>query len=355
MPLAGPLFEHGLARGDAAQPERPEQQRHQPLRQQHDHQHEGHADDQLPCEGHVAAEVGRGHVDQHRANQRPPERAPPAQRDPDDQLGAQREPGEFRRHHAAEGAVAEARDAGDRRHGGQQHDLDHRRRNAQVGAARLVVADGGQHPPGVAAHQQPAQHAEQGQHAARHPVPGLDREIEALVAGQARAGACPLPARQQQLRQHDRQDQRDDGCEERRRAAIERQPAHQRPDRRTDHDGRAQRQQRRRGTEAAVREHQPGRIGADAEEGRLAEAQVARVAPEQVDRDRGNGEEEGLDEDVEQVGVEHPRPGDDQRQADAAQHRNPAARTQPCAQRRRRGSHCNAFSHAQTPSGECAA
>ena len=55
-----------------------------PARHHHDDGHEGHADDQFPDEGQVAAQVGRADVDQQRAEHRPDHRAAAAERHPDD-------------------------------------------------------------------------------------------------------------------------------------------------------------------------------------------------------------------------------------------------------------------------------
>ncbi|KAG0944245.1 hypothetical protein G6F31_014618 [Rhizopus arrhizus] len=139
---------HGNCR--AAPPERRRQQRQQPARQQQDHQDERHAQQQLPQERQVPAQVRARHIDEDGAQYRAPDGAASAQRHPDDQLRAEHESCQLRRHHAAERAIAEPRQAG---HGAahyQQHDPPVGGVQAQVAATRFIVAQRHQDAPAVA-------------------------------------------------------------------------------------------------------------------------------------------------------------------------------------------------------------
>ena len=198
----------------AASPAQPPQQarqgRQQALRQQHDHQDEGHAEKQLPDEGQAAAQVGAAPLDQQRAEHRPDQGAAPAERDPDDHLGAEHEAGQLRRDHAAETCVAETCEAGDGGGGDQQHDLQAGRVDAQVGAARFVVANRCQQAPAIAPHEEPGTGSEQHEHTTSDAKPGLQTQVGHGVAGEARTRAGEGAAREQQLRHHDGQHQRND-------------------------------------------------------------------------------------------------------------------------------------------------
>jgi hypothetical protein len=101
--------------------------------------------------------------------------------------------------------------------------------------------------------------------------------------------------------------QRHDTRVDLRRAVEEGEPpdrcAHQRR-RRHRHDDRPRRRER---PLDIVGEREGHRIDADAEERRLAECQNARIAPEEVDRDRRDREEERLGEDLLRVVIENER------------------------------------------------
>ena len=144
------------------------------LGRDHDHEHEGDSDDELPHERHVPAQVGGAHVDQQRADHRPDQRAAPPERHPDHELGAEHEPGVLGRHHhlhAREGVARDRRDDG-RDH--QQQDLHPGHVESQVLAARLVLADGHQHAPGIAADEQPGSGGHHHEEHAGDPEPGVE-------------------------------------------------------------------------------------------------------------------------------------------------------------------------------------
>ncbi|KAG1447948.1 hypothetical protein G6F57_016951 [Rhizopus arrhizus] len=206
---------------------------------------------------------------------RAPDGAASAQRHPDDQLRAEHESCQLRRHHAAERAIAEPRQAG---HGAahyQQHDPPVGGVQAQVAATRFIVAQRHQDAPAVAAHHDPRQQGHHRQRSRRNHIPGLKRQVERLVARQAGRRPGIGAAGQHQLHQHDGQHQRDDRREEWRRPPIERQPPrHQRKQRRGTHCRQCgQRSGTRR--KPIMREGQAGGIGAHAKKGRLAERQMA--------------------------------------------------------------------------------
>ncbi|KAG1388907.1 hypothetical protein G6F60_013537 [Rhizopus arrhizus] len=140
-------------------------------------------------------------------------------------------------------------------------------------------------------------------------------------------------AGQHQLHQHDGQHQRDDRREEWRRPPIERQPPrHQRKQRRGTHCRQCgQRSGTRR--KPIMREGQAGGIGAHAKKGRLAERQMAGVAPQHIHRHRRHRKKQRLDQHVEQVGVEQPGAGHGKGEARGCQPR------QSLAARRARGRH----------------
>ncbi|KAG1245263.1 hypothetical protein G6F65_021327 [Rhizopus arrhizus] len=113
---------------------------------------------------------------------RAPDGAASAQRHPDDQLRAEHESCQLRRHHAAERAIAEPRQAG---HGAahyQQHDPPVGGVQAQVAATRFIVAQRHQDAPAVAAHHDPRQQGHHRQRSRRNHIPGLKRQVERLVA-----------------------------------------------------------------------------------------------------------------------------------------------------------------------------
>ncbi len=333
--------------GPAHQPGRPAHacghHRRQTLRQEHDHRDEGRADQQLPEKGQRSRQVRRGHVDADGAEDRPEQRPATAERRPDQQLGAQQEAGQLGRHDVGEGGIAEARHRADRAGRDHHPDLHARHRDAEIGAAFLVLADRHQHAAEVAPDEEPAHGRHDDQIAAGDPEPRFVAPVVGREGGKPARRAGELAAGEDQLNEDDWQREGDDGGIERRRAVIEGEPADQRRRRHGDHDAERQSQDRPARAETVMREHQRAGIGADAEEGRLAEGQDAGVAPEHVDGHRQCGEEEGAHQNAGHVGVDVER-----RRADH----------DGCCQRadRRRPVRCvraAALSQGRAPSAEC--
>jgi hypothetical protein len=70
-------------------------------------------------------------------------------------------------------------------------------------------------------------------------------------------------------------------------------------------DAHAERQSRRSGIEAEMREGEARRIGAGREERRLPEGEDAHIPPEQVDSERNGGVEQRARQHVDGIGVEY--------------------------------------------------
>ena len=81
--------------------------------QHDDDQDEGHADDQFPDERKAAGEIGAGDFDHQGAHHRADQRAAPAERHHDHELGAEHEAGILRRGDAAEADIAKTGQCGD--------------------------------------------------------------------------------------------------------------------------------------------------------------------------------------------------------------------------------------------------
>jgi hypothetical protein len=99
---------------------------------------------------------------------------------------------------------------------------------------------------------------------------------------------------------------------------IKRQPTHHRRDDDGDANACDQRQRRIAGAEACMREYQSGRIGSDTEKSRLPEGQDARVAPENIHRQRNRRIQESPDQAIDHVSRQHVGAGGDQQQHDPA-------------------------------------
>jgi hypothetical protein len=269
------------------------------------------ADDQFPDIGQAAGEVGACDLDAKRADDGADDRAAAAERDHDDQPRPEREACVLGCRDRAERGIAEAGKSRD--DGGQHQDNDAGARgiDAEIGAARVVVAKRGEEAAGIAAHDDQRRDGDGDQAEAREAEPILEREIERLEADEPAGRAGERAAGIQDLHQHDRNDQGDDRGIERRRTWIERQPAGQCGHRHRDDDGGAERHERLPGAEAIFGESDCQRIDADPEKRRLAEGQRAAIAPHDVDGDRRDRNEERSDQDIHQICVEQQRRHDD--------------------------------------------
>ena len=135
---------------------------------------ERNADDQFPDVRQAAGEVGAGDLDAQRADDRSDDRAAAAERDHDDQPRPEREACVLGCRDRAECGIAEAGKTGD--DGGQYQDNDAGARgiDAEIGAARVVVAKRAQEAPGVALHDDQRHHGNGDQAQAREPKPILE-------------------------------------------------------------------------------------------------------------------------------------------------------------------------------------
>ena len=219
-----------------AAPEQARDRRQQALRHHDDHEHERDAEDQLPDKRQVAAEIGRAEVDHQRAEHRPQHRAAAAERDPDDQFGAELEADHLGRHHHAVARIDITGHRADARQRDHQHDLHARRVEPEVFAARFVLADRHQQASGVAAHETQRGQCGEQQKPRGDPEPGADIEIETFEPRQAAARTGERAAGEDHLRGDDRQHQRDHRCIQWRGTRIERQRADECGDDHADRD-----------------------------------------------------------------------------------------------------------------------
>ena len=281
------------------------------MREVDDDQDEGEADEEQPDERQVAAENGRHVVDGHRADDGPDQRSAPAERRPDHQLGAEHEVAVRVGRHAAEQHVAAAGQRGDGAADGHDADLQPRRSQAQVAAPLLVFPNGDEDATGVARDEHVGDRRDEEQESAGDPVPLHDRERgnrNRQTTARPGVGATA----ENDLREDDRQRQRDDRDVDGRRLVEEGQPAHGGADERRRHHRAEHGGGRAHAVLDVVGQGNGHRVDTDAEERRLPERQDARVAPQDVDRDGGDREEERLRQDLLGVLAEHERAGREQ-------------------------------------------
>ena len=278
-------------------------------------------DHQLPDERQIAAQVRRAHVEDAacrspgrsacRARPAPP-RSPARCRRRSRRTPA-RPPSARRRRHSRQSPRTTAQTIISRIF--TRDDVD-----AEVLAALLVLADRHQDAPGVAAHEQPAR-----PRSARPGTRPRSRTSVSMATSKLSKPDRPLlepvkvpPEYRIWLTTIGSTSVTTERVE-RRGAVVEREPARPAPPP-------PSRRRRRRpsassgvaGAEAEMGEDQARRIGADAEERRLAEGEDAGVAPQHVDRERDRRIEEGPDQDVDHVGRQHVGADRDQQQRDDA-------------------------------------
>ena len=188
----GRLHQARHAFGSAAHPrQQAHERRPEALRHQHDHHDKDEADDELPDERKLAAEIGAGEVDQHGGDCRAKQRAAAAQGDPDHEFGAELEVAEIGGDHVVVGGISEASQRGDDGRARQQCRLHARRADPAVATALLVLADCYQQSAEIAADEDPAE--QPSRRPGRRRRSGTRRALKCRRC-RSRTGRCSIPS-----------------------------------------------------------------------------------------------------------------------------------------------------------------